>query len=348
MMEHTVNHSRLVKLENYRFSGLDASLVGAVKSVADYYGVSLSSSWIYGMTGIAFLHIVDEHMAEPNGGPPEPEVFRLVRHIGIEMEGLHVHAEGDDFRRLQAEAWDKARLAINDKLPVFAKNIDIGNQTSVIYAYDDAGYYTYSWHTGYDHSEDVIPWDGLGLSLCPCINCVNNRLSTETVSPAGGLISLHWAKPIQAAHPSVALQEALQYVIRLHEEGSYTWAGKTYYVGPRAYERWLNALENDEVDKYFFSLFIEILNEARSHAVRFLTEIQAAVQDLPSHLVDEGIRIYNDIALQYKTLRDMYPYEEPRVRELKQKERCAEILMKVMKLEEKAFAVLRELGTRIG
>ena len=40
-----------VQLENYKFSGIDASLVGAIKSVADYYQLPLTTSWIYGMTG---------------------------------------------------------------------------------------------------------------------------------------------------------------------------------------------------------------------------------------------------------------------------------------------------------
>ncbi|SHE15086.1 Uncharacterised protein [Chlamydia abortus] len=89
-------------------------------------------------------------------------------------------------------------MAINSKQPVFAKNIDIGNQTSIIYAYDEIGYFTHSWHTGYAHSEDVIPWNLLGLSLCPCINCVNSRKTSEYTNSTGGLISLHWANPIQA------------------------------------------------------------------------------------------------------------------------------------------------------
>src|SRR5690606_38671145 len=158
----------------------DASLVGSIKSVADYYEIPLTTTWIYGMTGVAFLHIVDEKSIEPNGGPTEPDVFNLVRNLGIEINGLHVYAHGEMFRNLLAEAWEKARLAINSKQPVFAKNLDIENQTSVIYAYDDHGYYTHSWHTGYDHSEDVIPWTSLGLSRCACINCVNSRKLTRS------------------------------------------------------------------------------------------------------------------------------------------------------------------------
>ncbi|TFE28640.1 hypothetical protein [Cohnella luojiensis] len=77
----------VVKLENFSFSGLDASQLGAIKSVADYYQIPLTSYKIYGMTGLAFLFILDEGMVQPNAGPPEPEIFRLTRNLG-DTEGL--------------------------------------------------------------------------------------------------------------------------------------------------------------------------------------------------------------------------------------------------------------------
>jgi hypothetical protein len=333
-----------VQLENYKFRGIDASLVGAIKSVADYYQIPLTTSWIYGMTGLSFLHVLDENLVEPNGGPPEPEVFNLVRNIGLEIAGLHVYAESEDFIKLQAEAWEKAKQAIASKQPVFAKNIDNGNQTSVIYAYDDVGYYTQNWHTGYEGSEDVIPWNLLGLSQCPCINCVNNRKSNnQMVNSEGGLISLHWAAPIEPADEIASLKNALEFVIRLNEQGSYMWSGKAYYVGSKAHEKWLSALEREVVDKYFFSLFIEILYEARSHAVEFLTQLKGRITGLNEQTIDEGINIYSEVASRYKTLKEMYPYEEPRQSEIKHKEQCITIVKELYQLERDCFKLLKEI-----
>ncbi|RAV23219.1 hypothetical protein [Paenibacillus contaminans] len=332
-----------IRLDHYKFSGLDASLLGAIKSVTDYYQIPLTTSSIYGITGLAFLHILDEDLMEPNGGPPEPEIFKLARNIGVNIEGIHAYAEGDYFKSLQAEAWEKAKQAINAKQPVFAKNIDIGNQTSVINAYDDIGYYTDSWHTGYEHSEDVIPWDLLGLSLCPCINCVNSRKAAEYANPTGGHISLHWAYPIQAAEDLSVIRDALEFVIRLNEEGTYTWMGKMYFVGQSAYERWLRALANDDIHNYYFSLFVEILNESRNHAVRFLTELKSKPLEINERLIDEGIQIYSEISSKYKALRDMYPYEEPPVREIKEKERCVAIVSELMTLERSALTTIKEI-----
>jgi len=332
-----------VQLENYRFSGMDASLVGAIKSVADYYQIPVTASWIYGMTGLAFLHILDERLVEPNSGPTEPEVFNLARNIGFKIEGMHVYTEGEDFINLQAEAWEKAKQAITSKKPVFAKNIDIENQTSVVYAFDDVGYYTRTWHTGDEHSEDVIPWNLLGRSQCPCINCVNYRQSVHQTADSGsGLISIHWATPIQPADERTALKDALGSIIHLNEQGSYVWAGKTYFVGSKAYEKWLTALESHEVDKYFFSLFLEILCESRSHAIQFLTEIKGRNIGLDEQKINDGIMKYGVVASKYKILRDMYPYEEPRQSEMKQIEQCIAIVKELYQLERECFNLLKE------
>ncbi|MBS4201162.1 hypothetical protein KHA93_16100 [Bacillus sp. FJAT-49732] len=338
-----LDSNKTVRLENYKFSGLDASLIGAIKSVIDYYEIPVSTSWIYGMTGYAFLHVLDEGLVKPNAGPPEQEIFKLARNIGVEINGLHVYAEGENFKNLQAEAWEKARVALNAKQPVFAKNIDIQNQTSIVYAYDDIGYYTHSWHTGYEHSEDVIPWNSLGLSLCPCINCVNSRKASGYENPMGGLISLHWANPIEAVDEMTAFKEALTYVIRLNEEGIYNWEGKTYFVGQKAYERWLTAMENNDINKYYFSLFVEILNEGRHHAITFLTEIKEKVPSINEQLIDEAISTYSEISSRYKILNSMYPYEEPPVVEMKDKEQCIAIVKELMSLEEKAMTTLKEI-----
>jgi len=344
MSDNVGTNINKVQLENYKFSGIDASLVGAIKSVADYYQLPMTTSWIYGMTGLAFLHVLDENLVEPNGRPTEPEVFNLVHNIGLEIDGLHVYAEGEEFINLQAEAWRQAKQAIDSKRPVFAKNIDIGNQTSVIYAYDDVGYYTQTWHTGYENSEDVIPWNLLGLSQCPCINCVNDRKSfNQTVNLESGLISIHWATLTQPIDELTALKKALEFVIRLNEQGNYMWSGKTYYVGSNAYEKWLNALENDDVDQYFFSLFIEILYEARSHAVRFLTELRGRLNGLSEQMIDKGINEYSKVASKYKTLKEMYPYEEPRQSEIKQKERCITIVKELYQLERNCFKIIKEI-----
>lgn len=337
-----VQPNYLGKIENYRFAGIDSTHVGAIKSVADYYQIPLSTSWIYGMTGIAFLHVLGDNLIEPNGGPPESEIFRLARNLGVEIEGIHVTAEGDEFERLQAVAWEKAKHAIDAKQPVFAKNIDQPNQITVIHGYDQIGYYTYSWHTGHEHSEDVKPWNLLGLSHCTCIHCIKNRAASQAVE-TNGLISLHWATKAEAKDDHASLKEALEMVIQFNEMGSYEWGGKTYLVGSKAYGRWFDAIERNELDKYFFSLFIEILREARQQVIIFLTEIKERIQGLNFKLINDLMDTYREVASGYEKLGDTYSYTEPPGQELINREQCKVILQEISIFEEKAFRSTKEL-----
>lgn len=333
-----------IQLDNYGFAGMDASQLGAIKSTADYYQIPVTATQIYGMTGLAFLFVLDENLVQPNAGPPEPEIFRLARNIGFEIVGFHQYAEGVAFSKLQSEAWEKARLAINSNKPVFAKNLGQDNQTSVIVAYDNVGYYIDSWHTGYEHSQDVIPWNSLGLVRCPCINCVNERKIFEPRDSESGLISLHWVDPAPVKNERNAFKEALQFSIHLNEEGSYQWSGKPYFVGSRAFEEWINGLERNTIYKFDFALIIEVVYEARYQATLFLADIKDKFNGKLKQSANEAISTYTEISSRCNNLKNRFPYEQPR--ELfneTEREDIIAILKEISLLERKALTYLKEM-----
>lgn len=111
----------------------------------------------------------------------------------------------------------------------------------------------------------------------------------------------------------------------------------------KAYERWLTGLEKNDVDKYFFSLFIEILYEARSHTMMFLTEIKDRKMGISERLIKAGIHTYNEISSEYLILKKVYPYQEPRESEIKQKDLCISIVKKLYRLETEALEFLKEI-----
>ena len=333
------------KLSNYGFTGLDASQLGAVKSVADYYQMPLSATKIYGCTGLAFLTVMDEDCVQPNAGPPEPELFRLVGNLGIHIEGIHQYAEGDAFKKLQADAWETAKSSIDAGRPVFAKNAAQSNQTSVITAYDETGYSIDSWHTGSDNWDEVIPWNKLGLSRCPCINCVNDREMLGAGEETSGLISLHWASPVSAMDNRSAVLAGLRYALELVDRGAYEEFGRRYYVGPSALAHWIDAARNDRVSKFSFALIIEVLYEARHHAGLFLTEIRQDLS-LSRPVLDQAIDTYGHIAAKVKELKERFPYEQPR-EPFNEEERDGVVsaLTDLLALEKQAIACLREIDT---
>jgi len=336
-----------VELANYYFSGLEASQIGALKSVLNYYQAPVSASWIYGMTGIAFLTVHDQTFLKPNAGPPDSDLFRLARNIGLQIEGTHTYAENERFRELQLDMWNKAREAIGQGYPVFAKNIDIENQTSVIYGYDSAGYYTYSWHggEGHDHADDVIPWDKLGKCYCPCSYCRGREENQETNDNRRneeGLISLHWAALVPAADPRTAFQAALEYLIALNDRGTIRWHNETLFIGEQAYLGWIQALEQNRIDKYWFSLTLEPIADARSHAVLFLREVKHLDIGVSSERIDEALEVYTKIAGIYKYLVQKFPYEQPREwMEDADREESVTLLKQVMQYEKRALDMIK-------
>jgi len=95
------------------------------------------------------------------------------------------------------------------------------------------------------------------------------------------------------------------------------------------------------------SLFIEILYEARSHAVKFLTELKGRITSLSEQTIDEGINKYSEVASKYKMLKKLYPYEEPRQSELKQKEQCITIVKEIYQLERNCLKFIKEIHTSL-
>jgi hypothetical protein len=338
-----VQDSILGKLSNYRFTGLDASQLGAVQSVADYYRIPLTATKIYGCTGLAFLMVIDEACVQPNAGPPEPELFRLVGNLGIQIEGIHQYAEGDKFAKLQAAAWEQAKEAIDAGKPAFAKNIAQGNQTSVITAYDASGYYVDSWHTGFENWQEVIPWDMLGLSRCPCVNCVKDRNIREAGEETSGLVSLHWASSVPAKDDRIAISEALRHVIDLVDRETYEEFGRMFLVGPRALTHWIESIGNDRGLKFHFALIIEVLYEAWHYAVLFLKDVQQ-VMAAPYPVLDQAIDTYMNIAAKVKVLKERFPYEQPwESFNEEEREEVVSTLSEIVELEKQGLLHLSEI-----
>lgn len=211
----------------------------------------MSAAWVYGMTGNAFMTLIDQDVSAPNIGEPEEQMFELARNMGLHIEGFHTFADQAAFPELQRQAWDAARSALDKGWPVFAKELDLGNETSVIYAYDEEGYYTHSWHAGHGHEgfDDVIPWTKLGRNYCPCVSCKDKARSDAVYSSdsqeEGGFISLHWASSVTPSDECTALLAALSFALDFAQPGIYEWGGRTLYRGPAAYDRWIESSETE-------------------------------------------------------------------------------------------------------
>ncbi|PYI52607.1 flagellar protein FliT [Paenibacillus flagellatus] len=300
-----------------RFSGMHASSIGAIVSALNYYGTDVSPAWVFGMTGHAFLTVVDERLSDPNVGLPEETMFKLSGHLGANVEGFDAIAAGGTFETMQREAWEKARTAIDKGYPVFAKELDLGNETSLVYGYTDNGYRTFSWHSGNGHegADDDIPWTMLGRNYCPCRMCRGRPPGPSTDiylggPKDGGLISLHWVTLKGEADGWTALREAVRFAAAFGKTGPYRYGHGTFYAGPRAYDRWIEAVRDGTITCLHMGYFAGIWHESRHYAVDFLREAQDRFVPLAGLLGEMAI-VYESIRDDYRRLVEAFPWRQP-------------------------------------
>lgn len=358
-MERLDKQARAVKaLDDYHFSGFHASHIGAIKSCLDYYNVDCSPSWVFGMTGHAFLMVVDEKMTDPNVGLPEEAFFTLAHNLGLDIQGFHTIASGGSFRQLQLEAWNLTRQAIDQGYPVFAKELDLGNETSIIYAYGDEGYFTHSWHggTGHDGADNEIPWTMLGKNYCPCEVCREKPPGPSTAVYAGarkddreeGLISLHWAKLADPASGARAFKDALNLVLTFNQTNEYQWGNGVFYSGIRAYEHWIHVVQSGRISGFYMGYYADIWHESRHHAAMFLQEAQVRMEGLAEEIA-RPLELYRSIKEAYKSLNELFPWMQPNspIEDPFRRKEAVQLLTHIMELEKEALNALRQLYQRI-
>ncbi|WP_409340742.1 hypothetical protein [Paenibacillus sp. MBLB4367] len=344
-----------VSLEKYRFTGLHKSHIGALKSCLEYLNKSCSAAWLYGMTGSAFLTVIDEKGAAPNIGEPQEEAFALARHLGLDIRGYQAFADAAAFERLQREAWDAARAALERGLPVFARELDLGNETSVVYGCDEEGYYTHSWHAGSGHEgfDAVIPWTKLGRNYCPCASCRRNAGQDGVASDGvytgnphdGGFISLHWASPAEPSDEHTAFRAALSFALEFSQRGKYEWAGRAFYSGLSAYDRWIELVRKDAILGFHMGYFTDILHESRHNAYLFLLEASERFEGALGRECSGVAEAYKRIKEEYQALNELFPWMQSHapIEDPDRRQEAVERLARLKKLESEGYVKLERL-----
>ncbi|WP_309119321.1 hypothetical protein [Paenibacillus sp.] len=345
-------------LEGYRFAGMHRSCVGAVKSCLGYYGSSETAAWIYGVTGGAFLIIVDEALSAPLIGEPEGSMYALSKHLGLDIQGIcATAADGSAFEALQREAWGMARNALDRGVPAFAKELDLGNETSLIYSYDETGYYTHSWHSGpglHEGADGVVPWTMLGRSYCPCAACRREADSGgerkrvfRGLPENGGFVSLHVAEEGDRSDDRTALAAALRFATEWSSRSAYEWGGRTFYSGGAAYDRWIGAVRSGSIEAFYMGYFVDIMHESRRYAQQFLAEAAERLEgdDAMAKRLAVAAEHYKKVSGLYRTLEQMFPWMQPHapIADAERRQHAIELLERIKRLDEEGWAMLEEM-----
>lgn len=256
------------------------TLIGVLKGVAAYFGLSHSDPMLFGASGHAFLINIHEQLC-----PSGPYCWnnsgfdRLIGNLGVQRADLGFFGPNNSAQeRSQVEA--RLRSALDQDIPCALLNLE--NQ--LITGYDDTGFFT------------AQPW-------APHVNFPPARLSFGTWQELGDQFHVNFFTFSQRTGADLRTQllDSLDYAVELHwNPRRYRFPG--YNIGPEAYACWKAALpEFGTSHGQWWNA--TVWSECRRMAASYFAEIASLFPAVAGPALSLG-RSYAEIADLLSQLRD--------------------------------------------
>lgn len=320
-------------LDGYKYKSLWTTHIGCIKGAVDYLKLDISTPWVFGGTGHAFVMNVHEELC-PSGPTAWKTLmlFELAPNLGYKTDGILAfkddHADGCTKWADAAEAaWEFTKRKLNENIPVYAWEMKVPEYYCV-HGYDDIGYYFNGCLA--DEGEGPVPWK-------------------DTDKREIGLIEFVAVHPGEPAPPNVAVKAALEKAIMFATNpGDLRHPG--YHSGVGAYDAWIKFLDGSydyskEHCLHGNSYNAEVWRECRKFAVDYLYEAKDKVGDHGA-LFDEAIGHYSDVRDNMECLARQYPFLTRQPDHLTDENRRAEAtkyLQQARDAEEQGLNALDEL-----
>ncbi len=320
------------ELANLRWHPLWVSHIGCIKGCLDYLGLDVSTAWLFGATGHAFLLNICEGV--DLSGPTALNLERLLalgKNIGYATGQVSGARSDADYREVQQRAWERTRWAIDRGLPCYAWNLDPRfPEFYVIYGYDtgDEGEiagYCFS-GPGSDAGAGPVPWQGLGDD------------------PIGWL-AVQWLEPGQPADDVKTVKDAFAFALA-HAEGAERWVYPGFRSGLAGYDLWIQELEAGRASGAGVGLNAGNWSECRNYAVEFLVEAKERLGPAFAGLLEEAIEHYRRVAAHLSALVGIFPFDERRPWQITDRARvelAVECLGAARDAEASGLAALRRI-----
>jgi hypothetical protein len=229
--------------------------LACIKGCLNYLGVPISTAWLFGGTGHAF--VINMHETACPSGPTAWNtrmLFDLAPNLGYRVEGISLWKQGDDeqFAVEQRRAYDFVRASIEAGQPCYGWQLQVPDYY-IIDGYDDTGYYFRApWDP--DTRSGPLPWDKLG---------------TWDVT----LLEVFHVTPVEPALPAQVIKDAMAAAVH-HAANPPEWIYPGYRSGPAAFDMWAAGLEKGVASREGHAYNAEVWRECRAMAVDFLVEAQ--------------------------------------------------------------------------
>ena len=271
-----------VVLEDLTCKPMWVSHMGCLKGCLDFLEMDVSVSWLYGITGHAFINNIARDVCP--SGPTAWRcdiLFTLGQNAGFEVETIFGAKSDADFAQKQASAWGRVREAIDEGFPCYGWELK-KPEYYVINGYDDAGYVFH----GHGDEGVVKPWQELGDSDIR-------------------ILVVHVVKPGRPTDEVSAVRAALDFAVQFAR--TQNWLFGNYTSGPEGFDLWAQAFELGRAEGFGVAYNAVVWAECRQHAVGFLKEV-VELGIVPAVEVADALLAYQTSADALHEVSELFPF----------------------------------------
>jgi hypothetical protein len=264
------------RLANLKQPPLNTTMMGVLKSAADYHGLGLSEPMVFGLSGHAFL--INIHTQLCPSGPycwKRENAEPLIRNMGLKMTDLGFFGTNAT-KEARGDVERKLREALDKGIPCALINME--NQ--IVGGYDATGFFS------------AQPWANSDFPPA--------RLSFGTWQEFGKEIHVNFYT-IEKTEPIVrqqAIIASLEYAVDMFKNPA-KHSSKDYAVGPLAYDNWIAAIPTSG-SSHGNWWNATVWSECRQMAARYFTEIgkaNAQVAGLCAQLNVQYLKIADNLKM---------------------------------------------------
>ena len=314
-----------MQLDIVQWQPMWTTLLGCTKGCLDYLGFEVSTPWLFGTTGHAFLlNFGEDTCASHPTAWDRTRLQQLGENLGF--QSTEIKGFDGELSAQQELAWNACRQSIDSGRPCLAWAMDIP-EWYIVSGYDEVGYLYVGVQA--DKGAGPRPWREYDwLHLVTLTSC-------------------------QPSEPSKTMKDALEYVLELDAYPT-KWTFETRRTGLAAYDNWINAaqaLPDLDHPGHGMAFNAAVWAECRKNAVAFLKEAKQKLSGRCDQAFDDAISHYETVAQRLNKTAQLFPFSPP---DWDKNARNAQLLgiitnelATARQAEEKGLAALKDIAAKL-
>jgi hypothetical protein len=317
--------NKMVLLKKLKWKPRWVSHLGAVEASLKFLKKKVSTAWIYGGSGHAFIINIAKDLC-----PSGPTAWRtmmlseLAPNLGYRVDGVFSPKANPEFPKQQEKAWNHVKECLDKGIPCYGWELEVP-EFYIINGYDDVGYH-YS-GPGCEDGKGPRPWRELG--------------NTGTK-----ILEVYSVHPIETTNPVKAMRAVFEKTL-YHASNPKDIIFPNYRSGLQAYDWWKSAIEEGTALLFGHSYNAVVWHECRKFAAEFLKEGRKYVTGTTKDTLDEARKHYEVVASNLESITKEYPFtkdlENKPIGTDERTKKTVESLKKAREAESIGLSLLKDL-----